>query len=71
MLIDDKLLDKVTEQAKASEHLSMNYNLYDSLKANAQATKCTGTCNNTACTSPPPHGGNLYGDTGKHQGYVL
>ncbi|MDD4590199.1 MAG: WbuC family cupin fold metalloprotein [Parabacteroides sp.] len=36
MLIDDNLLDKVTEQAKASGHLRMNYNLHDSLEAKAQ-----------------------------------
>lgn len=36
MLIDDNLLDKVTEQAKASERLRMNYNLHDSLEAKAQ-----------------------------------
>lgn len=36
MLIDDKLLDEVTERAKASERLRMNYNLHDSLEAKAQ-----------------------------------
>jgi len=36
MLIDENLLDKVTEQAKASERLRMNYNLHDSLEAKAQ-----------------------------------
>ncbi|HHT30620.1 WbuC family cupin fold metalloprotein, partial [Petrimonas mucosa] len=36
MLIDDDLLDKVTEQAKASPRLRMNYNLHDSLDAKAQ-----------------------------------
>ena len=36
ILIDDNLLDKVTEQAKASERLRMNYNLHDSLEAKAQ-----------------------------------
>jgi len=36
MLIDRNLLDKVTEQAKASERLRMNYNLHDSLEAKAQ-----------------------------------
>jgi cupin fold WbuC family metalloprotein len=36
MLIDENLLDKVTEQAKASERHRMNYNLHDSLEANAQ-----------------------------------
>lgn len=28
MLIDDNFLDKVTEQAKASDRLRMNYNLH-------------------------------------------
>ena len=36
MLIDDKLLNKVSEQAKASPRLRMNYNLHDSLEAPAQ-----------------------------------
>ena len=36
MLIDDHLLDEVTERAKASERLRMNYNLHDSLEAKAQ-----------------------------------
>ena len=36
MLIDDDLLDKVTEQAKASLRLRMNFNLHDSLDAKAQ-----------------------------------
>ena len=36
MLIDDRLLDEVTERAKASERLRMNYNLHDSLEAKAQ-----------------------------------
>ena len=36
MLIDKKLLDEVTERAKASERLRMNYNLHDSLDAKAQ-----------------------------------
>jgi len=36
MLIDENLLDNVTEQAKASERLRMNYNLHDSLEAKAQ-----------------------------------
>lgn len=36
MLIDENLLDKVTEEAKASERLRMNYNLHDSLEAKAQ-----------------------------------
>ena len=36
MLIDKKLLDNVTERAKASERLRMNYNLHDSLEAKAQ-----------------------------------
>ena len=36
MLIDNNLLDQVTEQAKSSERLRMNYNLHDSLDAKAQ-----------------------------------
>ena len=36
MLIDDKLLDEVTERAKASERLRMNYNLHDSMESKAQ-----------------------------------
>ena len=36
MLIDDHLLDEVTERAMASERLRMNYNLHDSLEAKAQ-----------------------------------
>ncbi len=36
MLIDKKLLDEVTERAKANERLRMNYNLHDSLEAKAQ-----------------------------------
>lgn len=36
MLINEKLLDEVTERAKASERLRMNYNLHDSLDAKAQ-----------------------------------
>ena len=36
MLIDNKLLDEVTERAKANERLRMNYNLHDSLEAKAQ-----------------------------------
>lgn len=36
MIIDEKLLDGVTEKAKASERLRMNYNLHDSLDAKAQ-----------------------------------
>lgn len=36
MLIDDLLLDEVTERAKASDRLRMNYNLHDSLDAKAQ-----------------------------------
>ena len=36
MFIDKKLLDEVTERAKASERLRMNYNLHDSLEAKAQ-----------------------------------
>lgn len=36
MLIDDQLLDGVTQQAKESPRLRMNYNLHDSLEAKAQ-----------------------------------
>lgn len=36
MLINEKLLDEVTEKAKASERLRMNHNLHDTLDANAQ-----------------------------------
>ena len=36
MLIDDNLLNKVSEQAKANPRLRMNYNLHDSLDAPAQ-----------------------------------
>ena len=36
MLIDKKLLDEVTERAKGSERLRMNYNLHDSLESKAQ-----------------------------------
>ena len=36
MLIDNNLLDQVTEQAKSSERLRMNYNLHDSFDAKAQ-----------------------------------
>ena len=36
MIIDNKLLDKVTAEAKASPRLRMNYNLHDSLDAKAQ-----------------------------------
>ena len=36
MLIDKKLLDEVTERAKTSERLRINYNLHDSLEAKVQ-----------------------------------
>lgn len=36
MIINNELLDKVTEQAEASPRLRMNYNLHDSLDAKAQ-----------------------------------
>lgn len=36
MIINNKLLDEVTAQAKASERLRMNYNLHESLDAKAQ-----------------------------------
>lgn len=36
MIIDNNLLDKVTDEAKASPRLRMNYNLHESLDAKAQ-----------------------------------
>jgi cupin fold WbuC family metalloprotein len=36
MLIDNKLLDQVTEQANENERLRMNYNLHDSLDTKTQ-----------------------------------
>jgi len=36
MIIDDKLLNKVTAEAEASPRLRMNYNLHESLDAKAQ-----------------------------------
>lgn len=36
MIIDDNLLDKVTQQAKESPRLRMNFNLHESLDAKAQ-----------------------------------
>ena len=36
MLLDTKLLDKITAEAKASPRLRMNFNLHDSLDAKAQ-----------------------------------
>lgn len=36
MLIDDKLLNKVSKQAKVSPRLRMNYNLHESLDDNVQ-----------------------------------
>ena len=36
MIIDNSLLDEVSEKAKASERLRMNFNLHDSLDAKAQ-----------------------------------
>lgn len=36
MIIDDRLLDKVTAEAEDSPRLRMNYNLHDSLDAKAQ-----------------------------------
>ena len=36
MIINDELLDKVTEEAEVSPRLRMNYNLHDSLDAKAQ-----------------------------------
>lgn len=35
-IIDDALLDQVTQQAKESSRLRMNYNLHDSLESKAQ-----------------------------------
>lgn len=36
MIIDNNLLDQVTDEAKKSERLRMNYNLHDSLVAKGQ-----------------------------------
>lgn len=36
MLIDNKLLDEITEKAEESPRLRMNFNLHDSLDAKAQ-----------------------------------
>ena len=36
MLIDDKLLDQISVQAKESPRLRMNYNLHESLESKAQ-----------------------------------
>lgn len=36
MLIDNKLLDEITEKAEQSPRLRMNFNLHDSLDAKAQ-----------------------------------
>ncbi|MDE5998239.1 MAG: WbuC family cupin fold metalloprotein, partial [Muribaculaceae bacterium] len=36
MIIDSKLLDKVTEEAEESPRLRMNYNFHESLDAKAQ-----------------------------------
>lgn len=36
MILDNKLLDEVTEKAKQSPRLRMNYNLHESLDAKAQ-----------------------------------
>lgn len=36
MIINEKLLDKVTEEASASRRLRMNYNLHESLDSKAQ-----------------------------------
>ena len=36
MLLDDRLLDRVQDEAKASERLRMNFNLHESLEAKAQ-----------------------------------
>lgn len=36
MIINNKLLDRVTAKAKESERLRMNYNLHDSLDSKAQ-----------------------------------
>lgn len=36
MIIDENLLNKVSEKAKASDRLRMNFNLHDSLDAKAQ-----------------------------------
>lgn len=36
MIIDNQLLDRVSDQAKQSDRLRMNFNLHDSLDAKAQ-----------------------------------
>lgn len=36
MQIDDKLLDEITDKAKASERLRMNFNLHETLDSKAQ-----------------------------------
>jgi cupin fold WbuC family metalloprotein len=36
MIINEALLNEITEQAKASDRLRMNFNLHDSLEAKAQ-----------------------------------
>ncbi|MDE6282983.1 MAG: WbuC family cupin fold metalloprotein [Muribaculaceae bacterium] len=36
MIINDRLIDEVTDRAEASPRLRMNYNLHDSLDAKAQ-----------------------------------
>ncbi len=36
MIIDNQLLDKVSDQAKSNERLRMNFNLHDNLDAKAQ-----------------------------------
>lgn len=36
MIIDDKLIDKVTKEAEGSPRLRMNYNIHESLDAKAQ-----------------------------------
>ena len=35
-ILDEKLFDHITEEAKQSPRLRMNYNLHDSLDAKAQ-----------------------------------
>lgn len=36
MIIDNKLIDKITKEAEASPRLRMNFNLHESLEAKAQ-----------------------------------
>lgn len=69
MLIDDHLLDEVTERAKASERLRMNYNLHDSLEAKAQ--RLLNALEPGTLLPIHRYGGDLYRAAGGHQGVVL